>query len=130
MATIERTKDSVNKMIDEAGDAVVGIADQVERVVERAADSAAEHVTDHAHSTADSVRDGAKTASRDARRQVDDAAKKATRKITRAQRKLSRAAAATTDHVVESPWVSLLVAGLGGFLLGMLVCSRRRQTSI
>lgn len=125
VTTIQRTKDSVGTMIDGARDAVVDIADRVEHGVEAAAGSASARVTERAHTAGDYVRGGAENASRGAHRKVADAAETANRNVDRAKHGISRAAAATTDQVVQSPLSSLLLASVSGFLLGLLIGWRR-----
>jgi ElaB/YqjD/DUF883 family membrane-anchored ribosome-binding protein len=123
MKPIERTKESMDSLIDRTRDVVVGIADSAERGVEATAKQAVEK----AHRAGDHVRGGAETASRGAHRGVESAAKVIDQGYKRASGDLSRVKAAARDYVAENPGRTLLLTASAGFALGMLM--RRRSAA-
>ncbi len=118
---IERTQEGMDALIDRGRDAVVGATDRAERSVEKAAEGVAER----AHRAGDYVRDGALNAALGAHRHLEDASLAVDRGYNRARSDLSRAAAATTDFLIENPGKALLMAAAAGFLLGGLVLRQR-----
>jgi ElaB/YqjD/DUF883 family membrane-anchored ribosome-binding protein len=120
---IERTKESVDSLIDNTRSAVVGATERAERGVEAAAD----RVVKGTHAAGKAVREGAETASRGAHERVKGAAKAAEKGYVRARRDLSRAATATSEYVNAKPAQALLLAASAGFLAGMLLGRRRRS---
>jgi ElaB/YqjD/DUF883 family membrane-anchored ribosome-binding protein len=120
---IERTKDSVDSLIDSTRGVVVGATERAERGIE----STADHVVKRTHAAGKAVRESAETVSRGAHQRVEGAAKAAERGYVRARRDLSRVATATTDYVDANPGQALLLAASAGFLAGMLVARRRRS---
>jgi ElaB/YqjD/DUF883 family membrane-anchored ribosome-binding protein len=120
---IERTKDSVDSLIDNTRGVVVGATERAERGIE----SAADRVVKRTREAGKKVREGADSASRGAHRRVEGAARAASRGYVRARRDLSRAATATSEYVDANPAQALLLAASAGFLAGMLVARRRRS---
>lgn len=125
VAKIQQAQEKVDTMIDEAHDTVVDLADRAERGAEATTDSAGKRVKKQARAAGDYVRDKADEASRGGHQHVADAAETITRKAERTKRNISRVATATTNHVAKSPFTSMILVGLIGFLLGMLVGWRR-----
>lgn len=128
LKNIERTKDGMDSMIDQAHDAVIGATDRAQR----GAESAMEDMAEKTYEAGDFIRDGADMAQLGAHRGVRVAARAISRGYTRAASDLSRAATATTDFVAENPAKTMVGLAATGFVLGMLVgrFSRRNDGAI
>lgn len=122
---IERTKNSLDALIDHTRDAVVNVTDRAERGFGSAAESAVET----AHVAGDYVREGAESASRGAHQRLAGTATAVDRGYIRARSDLSRAAATATEYLTENPGKAVLCAASVGFLAGLLI-GRRRGAAI
>ncbi len=120
--SIERTKESLDSLIDRTHDAVIGATERAERGVE----FTAERTVTGTQAAGKSVRDSAESASSGAHRRVEGAAEAVDRGYAKVRNDLTRAATATTDYLAENPGKALLIAASVGFAVGMLARKPRQ----
>lgn len=118
---IERTKDTLDSLIDQTHDAVIGATERTERGVEFAAGRAVAGT----QAAGKSVRERTESAASGAHRRVEGAAEAVDRNYTKVHGDLTRAATAASDYLSENPGKALLIAASVGFAVGLL--ARRPQ---
>lgn len=114
---IEKTRDTIDSLVDATAEAATGVADLAEKVVENTADS----VVDRAHEAGSYVREKVGTTARGVQQQLDDAAEAIDGRCAKARDQLSR----VTSYATSNPRTALFLAASFGFLLGFVTHRQR-----
>lgn len=120
---IEKTRDTIDSLVDATAEAATGVADLAEKAVEKTADS----FVDRAHEAGSYVRDKVGTTARGVHQHLDDAAEAIDGRYARTRAQLSRAASTATSYASSNPRTALLLATSVGFVLGFMT---HRQQSL
>jgi ElaB/YqjD/DUF883 family membrane-anchored ribosome-binding protein len=116
MKNIEKTRDTIDSLVDATADVATGVADFAENVAEKTADN----FVGKAHEAGSFVRDKVGTTARGVHQQIDDAAEAIDGRYARARAQLSRAASATTSFASSNPGTALILAASVGFIFGFM----------